>query len=118
MHAKHDDVGYELAMFVLPKALSPSEREGLLKSVERGLRSRADGVVESATLPLDDVPARALSIDMPGGTRGRWLIAFVADDRMIQISTLGPDDDDTRAQSEAFFRSYSMKGSTSPSATK
>jgi hypothetical protein len=104
---------YEVARFRLPRRLDRAQQKKLMQRVVWGLNMRPDKLRgETGTLELHGRIARAVTMDLDGGRKGRWMIFYTAPDVMLQVSVIGPAAIDPDAL--AFLDSFG-EGCPSPS---
>jgi len=93
LYASHDEDGavYEVAFFDLPEPLSAEDRVRLLERVQAGLTGGPGARLEAATeVTTSGVLGRELRIDLGERGAGIWRVLYVGDQRMFQVSGVGP----------------------------
>lgn len=115
--ASEDPAGaiFEATYFELPGELTDEEKIGLADRVIRGLSGgpgvRIVGIEEEVTA---GEPSIELALAIAEQRLGTWRLFFVRDQRMFQLSVVGPADGHHDGRADRFFESFRLKAAADP----
>lgn len=115
-----DDKGtrYEVALFRMPGPLTKDEKRALMQDIEAALGFVVDGTkaagAEKKTVQRQDREETVLARPLPGNKTGEWHIFFDTDERLFQVSVVGPETPKSAAQRAKFFASFTLERGKKP----
>lgn len=102
-----DGSRYEIACFKLPEALDAAGREELLARIERYITLRPGArSADRRSASAGGIPAAELHLTLADAHAGRYWIFFVGDQRLFEVSVVGPTGARLAAGAERFFQSF------------
>lgn len=103
---------YEIALFRMPGPLTKDEKRALMQDIESALGFVVDGTkaagAEKKTVQRQDREETVLVRPLPGNKTGEWHIFFDTDERLFQVSVVGPETAKAAAQRAKFFGSFTL----------
>lgn len=104
-----DGSRYEIACFDLPAALDAAGREELLARIERYITLRPGArAADRRSASAGGIPATELHLTLADDHAGRYWIFLVGDQRLFEVSVVGPSGARLAAGAERFFRSFRL----------
>lgn len=104
-----DGTRYEVACFDRREPLDEASRAALLVQIERGL-TEGPGTLrtQKRQLLVNGVPSTELIVDFDDDRTGQWWILRQGEERLLQVSVLGPSGDRRTRGAAVFFRSFRL----------
>ncbi|HSN99436.1 MAG TPA: hypothetical protein VLS89_14170, partial [Candidatus Nanopelagicales bacterium] len=99
---------YEIACFDLPEPLGPEEHDALLARIERLIRLRPGARAERRRTRVAGLPAVELDVTLPGHEVGRYWLFLANDQRLFEVSVVGPAGERLTAGTAVFFGSFRL----------